>query len=228
MLLECLDRNRRKRLCGTLIYSLFYVIAFALLEERKTDYYLLETELDEMIPFCGWFILPYLLWFAYIALTLVYFGLFCEDEAEFGGLARSLAFGCTLFLAVSFLFPNGQSLRPHLNGDTLCERLVLWLYRTDTPTNVFPSIHVFNSVACCIAVLRSEGLRERRWIRRGTVILTILITLSTLFLRQHTILDVLGALFLNVCCYIWNYSGSTALAVRYPVTIRCSSLLTDR
>ena len=36
------------------------------------------------------------------------------------------------------------------------------LYMADTPTNVFPSLHVFNSLAACIAIYESRELRKHK------------------------------------------------------------------
>lgn len=202
--------NKRKRVTEVLRYCMFYVFAFALLEHRSITPYILHTRLDDLIPFCEYFIIPYLLWFFYVAVTLIYFGVICDDQEEYYCLSRSLAVGCTLFLITSLIFPNGQDLRPALTGDNLFQQAVLWIYRTDTATNVFPSIHVFNAVACCIAVCKKKGLRGRMGVKCGVTLLTVLIVLSTVFLKQHTIIDVGGALLLNHGCYRFFYKGGMA------------------
>ena len=38
-------------------------------------------------------------------------------------------------------------------------------------------------------------------LRKGTILLTISIILATMFLKQHSVLDVLGAVLLNMLCY---------------------------
>lgn len=202
--------NKQKRVVEVLRYCVFYVFAFALLEHRSITPYILHTPLDDLIPFCEYFIIPYLLWFVYVAVTLIYFGIICDDQKEYYCLSRTLAIGCTVFLVTSFVFPNGQNLRPDLAGDNLFQQAVLWLYSTDTPTNVFPSIHVFNAVACCIAVCKKERLRDRYGVKFGVTLLTVLIILSTVFLKQHTIIDVGGALLLNHGCYRFFYKGGMA------------------
>ncbi len=201
--------NRRKRVTEVLCFCVVYIIAFVLLEDRQTTPYIVHMQLDNLIPFCEYFIVPYFLWFFYVAITLIYFGWFGDDQ-EYYCLTRSLAVGCTLFLVISFVFPNGQDLRPALTGDNLFQKAVLWLYSVDTATNVFPSIHVFNSVACCIALCRKEGLRGRIFVKSGVTLLTISIVLSTVFLKQHTVVDVVGALLLNQGCYTFFYKGGMA------------------
>ena len=55
------------------IYCVLYLIAFFDLEKRNTSYYVIRFGIDAYIPFCEYFIVPYMLWFPYVALTVVYF-----------------------------------------------------------------------------------------------------------------------------------------------------------
>ena len=80
--------------------------------------------------------------------------------------------------------------------------MVAALYATDTPTNVFPSIHVFNSIGVHLAVRNCERLRKQWWIRIGSGILCVSIICSTVFLKQHSILDVFGGIALGI---VMNY-----------------------
>ena len=71
------------------------------------------------------------------------------------------------------------------------------MYRTDTATNVCPSIHVFNSVTLLLAYYRSHifDAPRRRWMRPAAAVLCISIVCSTVLLKQHSCIDVaLGAL----------------------------------
>lgn len=49
----------------------------------------------------------------------------------------TLGVGMTLFLIISFVYPNGQNLRPELTGEGPFIQAVQLLYQTDTPTNIF-------------------------------------------------------------------------------------------
>ncbi len=85
--------------------------------------------------------------------------------------------------------------------------MVKVLYKTDTPTNVLPSIHVFNSIGAGIAISHSNDLKKHRWIQISAYILAALIILSTMFLKQHSVTDVIAAvtmachyLSIRICC----------------------------
>jgi membrane-associated phospholipid phosphatase len=80
------------------------------------------------------------------------------------------------------------------------------IYSVDTATNVFPSIHVFNSIGAMIAISKSERLRNIAWLQWFTFVLTVSICLSTVFLKQHSVLDIFGAIALSVILYAVVYA----------------------
>lgn len=185
------------------LYFMFYLLVFRYVEGRTgIPVHIIHTKLDKYIPFCEYFVIPYFLWFLYVAGAVVYFGLIRKNLAEYYRLIVTLGIGMTLFLAISLVFPNGHNLRPwHFEHENIFVDMVRYLYKIDTPTNVLPSIHVSNSVAVAVAVADSEAFRERGRIVFASNVLTILIVCATVFLKQHTILDVITALFLNMACY---------------------------
>ncbi|MBR6638423.1 MAG: phosphatase PAP2 family protein [Lachnospiraceae bacterium] len=183
-----------------LLYVFIYFPWFFLLEEHVTHYTPIKIWLDDYIPFCEYFIVPYLLWFAYIAVVVLYF-LFTSKK-DYYYLCANLFIGMTIFLIISTVWPNGQDLRPaFFPRDNIFTDLVRNLYEGDTCTNVFPSLHVYNSVVIHIGVAKSEKLRKYKWIQISSFILMVSICLATVFLKQHSCMDVFGALALNYLIY---------------------------
>lgn len=180
-------------------YLVFYLAFFALLEHRVTQpAVLLHCRLDDLIPFCKYAVVPYFLWFAWVPATLLWL-LARAPRQEFWRLCLPLFAGMTLSLVICALIPNGVDLRPaSVPGDDIFARAVRWLYRTDTDTNVFPSIHVFNAVTVSLAYQRSSllGRPGREWVRGTAHLLCAAIVLSTLLLRQHSVLDAMGGIAL--------------------------------
>ena len=108
----------------------------------------------------------------------------------------------TIFIIVSYLYPNGLELRPEtFTRDNIFVQLTKMIYSMDTPTNVLPSIHVFNSMAVYFAVKNSPKLKNNKAARTGAFVMTSLIILSTMFLKQHSVVDVLTALILSCLSY---------------------------
>ena len=169
-------------------------------------YYAVHCSLDDVIPFCEYFVIPYYLWFVYIIAILIYFSFFGADVKEYNQLVFSLGIGMTIFLFISWIWPNGLLLRPaSFPRDNFFTGLVEGLYQADTSTNVFPSIHVYNSVVAFIAINRCKALKKRKAVRAGAFILSTLIILATVFLKQHSVVDVFGALVMNAILYVIIY-----------------------
>ena len=188
------------------LYALIYIPWFFYLEKHvTTEFHLIHVKLDDKIPFIEYFIVPYLLWFAYIAITIGYF-MFFEEKSEFYRLITLLFGGMTIFLIVSTVYPNGLNLRPETFArDNIFVDMVKSLYATDTSTNVLPSIHVYNSIGAYLAISHSSKLRRYRWVQISALTLTVLIVLSTMFLKQHSVVDVISGCALGSVLYILVY-----------------------
>ena len=181
-----------------LLYGLIYMPWFMWLESRSNlPYHVIHVKLDDMIPFVEYFIVPYLLWFVYVAAVFVY--LFFKNRREFYQYCIFLFTGMTLFLIVSTLYPNGHLLRPNTFArNNIFTFAVQILYQADTATNIFPSLHVYNSIAAHRAVANSETLAGNRLIRGGSFVLMVSIILATMFLKQHSVLDVITGILLGL------------------------------
>lgn len=194
------------------VFGLFYMMCFTYLEQRdNVRFHIIHMKIDDAIPFCEYFIVPYFLWFAFIAATVFYFAFVNQNKADYYRLITTLGIGMTLFLVISYIYPNAQDLRPVVFArDNIFVDMVKHLYRIDTPTNILPSIHVFNSVAACVAILKCDALKKHLAVKSGTLVLTILIVMATVFLKQHTLLDVISAFALYILCYQVIYKTRTA------------------
>lgn len=123
--------------------------------------------------------------------------------------------GMTIFLIVSTLWPNGQHLRPAvMPRDNIFTRMVAALYRTDTPTNLWPSIHVYNSLGAHFAIIRSKCFEKKKGIRIGSLILAVSIIMATMFIKQHSVFDVLTAFVMAAVMYTLVYRYDLLIAVR--------------
>lgn len=189
-MLQFINKYKHGLLIG--IYLLVYMVMFKYLESLPVHgFHVVHTTFDDLIPFCEYFIVPYFLWFPYMAIAILYFIFINENKREYYQLSFNLMMGMTLFLVVSYIYPNIQHLRPtEFARENIFTDLVAYLYKIDTPTNILPSIHVFNSLAIHKAITSCEALEDHHEIKCGSFILTILIILSTMFLKQHTVIDV--------------------------------------
>ncbi len=184
-----------------LLYFAVYLPWFCYLEKTvTTHFHVIHMAIDDYIPFCEYFIIPYFLWFFYVGWGIAYF--YRKNRDEYFRLCTVLFVGMTVFLIISTVYPNGHYLRPtEFARDNLFTHLVRQLYATDTATNLFPSIHVYNSIAVNIAVWHCDNFKENKAVRCGSALLMLSIILSTMFLKQHSVFDVLTAIVMAVCMY---------------------------
>ena len=218
-------------------YLLSYLVWFHTLEAVPRKHYtVVILKLDEWIPFCEVFIIPYMSWFLFIALGIIFS--YFESRDTYDELCTYLMFGMTAFLVISTFMPNRQPLRLlEMPRDNVFTRIVARLWMMDTPTNVWPSIHVFNSAAVVIAVLRSKGPHFRKpAVRLVTFIWGLLIALSTVFIKQHSIWDVMTASALILICvifvswrgYVLRFEDWDAFALRLEARVDVDQGKKDR
>jgi len=187
-------------------YLLIYMPWFGYLQSRRVgQYHIMHSFLDNYIPFDEYFIVFYLMWFLFIFAAFVYF--FFTDVQGFYRLTGFLFLGMTVSLIIYTIYPTGQNLRPEVfSDDNVFVTIVQIMYQIDPPINVMPSIHVYNTLGACIAVAHSDTLRaNHRWAQIVTYILGTLIILSTLFLKQHSIVDVAAAFLMAGAAFLLFY-----------------------
>lgn len=188
-----------------LIYGTVYLSWFTWLERTNTkNYRIIHLAVDDDIPFCEVFIIPYLLWFVYVSAVVAF--LFFRNRTDYFKACTFLFTGMTVFLIISTLFPNGHDLRlTTMPRDNIFTAMVAALWKTDTPTNLWPSIHVYNSIGAHFAVMHNETLRNRKPLRIGSGILAFSIILSTMFIKQHSVFDVLTGIIMGAVMYVLVY-----------------------
>ena len=202
------------------VYWLVYLPWFAYLEKTVTkQFHIVHMAVDDYIPFCEYFIVPYLLWFAYNALGIGYFAL--KNKDEYYNLCKILFSGMTIFLIVSTLCPNGHYLRPTTFArDNIFVDMVQALYATDTSTNLFPSIHVYNSLAVNAVIWHCDDFKQNHLVRYSSAILTVSIVLATMFLKQHSVFDVITGILLAAFTIHMIYRTQPEIRMRRRVVQR--------
>lgn len=182
-----------------LLYVPVFLLWFFLIEQlypNGCDYWVSYVPLDDKIPFLPQFAPIYCLWYPFLIVPGVY--LLLREPEAFRRYMWFFMVGTGLCLLICTVFPNGQDLRPQLEDSSgICVALVRALYAADTNTNVLPSMHVVGSVAVFYGALHSRGLRRPLPFAVITI-MTVLISLSTVFIKQHSVLDIVAGLVLSI------------------------------
>ncbi len=147
--------------------------------------------LDDFIPFCEWFLIPYVFWYLLIVISLGYFLLYNVDS--FKRLQTYIIITQIVAMAIYILYPTRQDLRPDaFANDNFLTRCVAFLYSFDTSTGVCPSLHVAYSLGIA-SVWTKEKSAHPAW-KAFVVFAVVIICLSTMFIKQHSAVDVFAAI----------------------------------
>lgn len=186
-----------------LLFWAAYFSAYALVEKFVVPKYFVHDFLDDVIPFCEFFIIPYVLWYFLLAFVSLYTLFF--DIPAFKKFYKFLIATCIVTFAIYIIFPNAQNLRPTDYGrDNIFVDVVKYLHNFDTNTNVFPSMHVIFSVGMLFTMWSVKPFNNV-WGRLVSTILAISVCLATVCLKQHSILDVYSGIGLSVLVFPFIY-----------------------
>ncbi|MBP1581073.1 MAG: phosphatase PAP2 family protein [Oscillospiraceae bacterium] len=195
--------------CLALLYFVVYVIWFFGLEFFREPVYWITCPLDAYIPFNEYFVIPYGLWFPYFLGALAFFML--KEKTLFLKLCFVMFTGMTICLLIYTIWPNAIDLRQEITRDNLFSQIVALLRTVDTSTNVCPSIHVASTVAVHWAICRYNGFRKPLLTKGISFLLAVGICASTVFLKQHSIVDVFWGVVLTAALILvlllWERKG---------------------
>ena len=177
-----------KLLGGWIVYFILYFLTENLIPLEKC--HVIHSRLDDVIPFNEFFAVFYCYWYALIVFSLLWFLLY--DVRSFKHLQVLIIITQLTAMTVYILYPSVQYLRPEVmpRDNYLC-RVMAFIYAFDTPSGVLPSLHVAYSMGIASVWCKS---RDASTVWKAAVVLsTVVISISTTFVKQHSALDVLAA-----------------------------------
>ena len=178
-----------KLLSGWIVYFCFYFLTENLIPAESC--YSIHIPLDDLIPFCEWFVIPYVSWYFLIVLSLGYFALYNIDS--FKRLSKYIIITQAVAMAIYIGFPSRQDLRPAVfPRENILSSIVGFLYAFDTNTGVCPSLHVGYSLGIASVWLKEKNASPI-W-KITVVVWVVFICLSIMFIKQHSALDLFAAL----------------------------------
>ncbi len=182
-----------KLLLGWVVYFILFFLTENLIPAEKC--YPVHSRLDDLIPFQEIFLIPYVFWYVLIVISLLYFLLY--NVEGFKDLQKFIIITQVVAMAAYIFFPTRQDLRPlDFPRDNFLTRCVSLLYTVDTNTGVCPSLHVAYSLGIASVWLKEKSA-SKPW-KAFVVIAVVLICLSTMFIKQHSAVDVFMALPLGL------------------------------
>lgn len=176
-------------LLGWVGYFILYFLTENLIPYEKC--YPVHCWLDDVVPFCEYFVIPYVGWYLLIVSSLIYFALYNPDN--FKNMSKFIIITQVVAMVIYILFPNRQDLRPEMFPR---ENIFTWIlgiiYQFDTNTGVCPSLHVAYSVG-----IASTWLKEKSASKLCKTLITIFcffVCISVAFVKQHSVVDIFAAI----------------------------------
>lgn len=174
---------------GWLVYLILYFITEHMIPAERC--HVIHCALDDLIPFTEGFLVAYCYWYILLVGCLLYFLLY--DIQSFKRLQIYIMITQAVAMTAYILYPSIQLLRPDsFARDNLLTRLAAFIYAFDTPTGVCPSLHVAYSLGIASAWCHKRDC-SRAW--KGFMVFSaVAISLSTAFVKQHSVVDIFAAL----------------------------------
>lgn len=176
-------------LLGWVVYFALYFLTENLIPIENC--HVIHSKLDDIIPFCEWFLLPYVFWYLLIVISLGYFALY--DVDSFKKLQVFIMITQAVAMIVYIVYPNCQNLRPEVfPRESFLTDCIGLIYSFDTNTGVCPSLHCAYSIGIASVWLKTKD--TSKWWKAFVVFAVIMICLSTMFIKQHSAVDFFAAL----------------------------------
>ena len=184
-----------------------YLLGHALADWIGFEPFLPKIPLDDLIPIVSIFIIPYVWAYLFWAMGPMAVSL-CEKQ-HFKDYMASCLFPCVAGILLLAFLPTymdrvAEGLYEVVENPTIFDKLRQFWYSLDGSEmayNLLPSFHCINSTLCYLGV---AGRREiPRWFQVYSLITTLLIFASTVFVKQHYILDVVtGAALAGIVFFL--------------------------
>ena len=183
-----------KLLLGWIGYFILYFLTENLIPAENC--HPIHCALDDMIPFCEWFVIPYVGWYLLIVGSILYFLLYSVDS--FKKMQTYIIITQILAMAVYIIYPNRQDLRPEMfPRENILTQLVGIIYSADTNTGVCPSLHVAYSLGIASTWLREKSA-SKGW-KVFVAVMVAMVCVSVAFVKQHSVVDIFAAI--PVCLF---------------------------
>ena len=167
-----------------------YLIGFVFLERSGIikEYHIVQCAWDNMIPLVESFVIPYLMWHLSILLLSIYTFLCAEDKFE--KMLRYFIFCSVICFLCFIIFPSAVNLRPKtFERDNVFTDILKIVYFLDTSTNTCPSMHVIGAFGLVFTAWNLKPFDNNAG-RAFSIVLCVLICLSTVLIKQHSVIDV--------------------------------------
>lgn len=184
-------KENKEYLLSIITVLSFNAIIYFLIKLFIPSYNLITSHIDEKIPLIPIFIIIYMLWYPYLFIS--YYMVYKKDKLKYKKLIINTAISIIIANLIFIIYPTMVN-RPQIEDKGIINKLLILVYKLDTPVNCLPSMHALLSFLIMFTILFDKTMSNQ--LKITTSIISILIVLSTLFVKQHVIIDVISALII--------------------------------
>ena len=148
--------------------------------------------IDDKIPFFKFFIIFYVYYYLHIYLLTIYIGIL--NKEFFYKYISSSFISCTIGGFILLIFPTYFEFNNELYfNNSYFDSIFKLLNNAKLQYNAFPSFHVIKTY---LIFKYLYYLLKQKYLKILLIIITILISLSTVFIKAHSILDIIASIFI--------------------------------
>lgn len=181
----------------------FQSLSFLFVKLFQGKTHLLNSSIDDKIQFLSIFILIYCLWYVLIFITPYYY--YKRDKRVFYKYVTSYIISIIISSIVFVIYPT-EVIRPTLENNNLFNIMTNIIYWVDNPAiNCLPSMHCAISMLFILSAFDSKKTTVSY--RLFISLSSIGIMLSTLFVKQHVMIDLItGNIMMTIIYLIVSYN----------------------
>ena len=179
-------------------YTFVYYIAGIINSHYTVKFYNISTVVDKYIPYISLFIIPYIIFYIYIIIAPLYISLL--DDYTYKKFIISAIIGSILG-GLTFIIRPTCFIEYNLNNNNFLEYIHILIRKFCSPGAYFPSFHCFLAWLIYHSINNTtlQNIKKNKFLTVSSII-----CISTLFTKQHGIIDVIGGILLAEIS--WKFS----------------------
>ena len=196
------NKNEKKPVLISISLIAFQSITFLFVKLFQSNLHMIGNYIDDKIPFINWFIIPYYIWYLLIFYLPYYF--YKKDKNSLAKYLSCYVLSIIISSIIFIIYPTIVT-RPTVDSNNILNFLVNMVYMVDDPAiNCLPSMHCAISMLFVLSTFTSRNVPKRMKI--FILFISILIMISTVFTKQHVVIDIITGDIMM--CLIYLYINS--------------------
>ena len=179
------------------LFGIFNLGTYFLIQQYVSHEYSFHLEIDDAIPFVPWTVWIYHTLLPGIIATML---LLVKSKKVFFTTFWASILATIIIHLCYIIFPSFYP-RPDAGGEGLTRAFVELSFAIDNSSNTFPSGHVTFAWLMFWGAFWSDAVKKVLGLRRLYLLWAIGISLSTVTMKMHYVIDVIGGFTLAAFCF---------------------------